>query len=102
MKLKGYSLIELVLYIGILSILLAVLTSIFSSVVDVQLESNATSSVDQDGRFLLSKLLYDVKSSSSIVTPATPGVQSSTMQVTINSINYTYSASNSGNFEVVN
>ena len=101
-QLKGYSLIELVLYIGILAILLAVLTSIFTSIVDVQLESSATSSVNQDGRYLLSKLLYDVKSSSSIVIPATPGTQSSTLQLTINSINYTYSLNGSSNLQVVN
>ncbi len=100
--LKGFTLIELVLYIGILTILLSVLSSIFTSIVDVQLQSTATSSVNQDGRYLLSKLLYDVKSSSAILVPANPGSQSSTMQLTINSINYTYSVNGSGNLQVVN
>jgi len=98
----GFTLIELVIYIGVLSILLVSLSSVFTSIIDVQLDSTSTSSVNQDGRYLLSKLLYDVKSSSSIVIPATPGSQSSTMQLTINSINYTYSASSSGYFKVVN
>jgi prepilin-type N-terminal cleavage/methylation domain-containing protein len=99
---KGFTLIELVLYIGILSILLGVMSSIFTTVVGVQLESNATSSVDQDGRYLLSKLLYDVKSSSAIVTPANPGNVASSMQITINSINYTYSLDSNSNLQVVN
>jgi len=99
---NGYTLIEFVIYAGILAVLLGVLSTIFTSIVDVQLESTATSSVNQDGRYLLSKLVYDVKNSSTIVTPANPGTSSSTMQVTINSINYTYSASSSGNFQVVN
>src|SRR5476651_71820 len=99
---KGFTLIELVLYIGILTILLTLMSSIFTSILDVQLESTATSSVNQDGRYLLSKLLYDVKSSSAIVVPSNPGTVSGTMQLTINSINYTYSASSSGNLQVVN
>ena len=99
---KGFTLIELVLYIGILSLLLGVLTSIFASIIDVELDSSATSSVNQDGRYLLSKLLYDVKSSSAILIPATVGTSSSTMQLTINSINYTYSLDGSNNLQVVN
>jgi prepilin-type N-terminal cleavage/methylation domain-containing protein len=99
---KGFTLIELVLYMGILAILLTLMSSIFTSIVDVQIQSTTTSSVNQDGRYLLSKLLYDVKNSSAILVPANPGTQSSTMQLTINSINYTYSASSSGNLQVVN
>lgn len=99
---KGFTLIELVIYIGILSILLGALSAIFTSIVDVQLESTATSSVNQDGRYLLSKLLYDVKSSSATVVPANPGTPSSTMQLTINSVNYTYSLNGNNNLQVVN
>ncbi len=102
LKQKGYTLIELVIYIGILAILLGVLSSIFTSIVDVQLESSATSSVNQDGRYLLSKLVYDVKNASAIVVPSTPGTSSSTLQLTINSINYTYSVNGSSNLQVVN
>jgi type II secretory pathway pseudopilin PulG len=99
---KGYTLIELIIYIGILALLLGVLTSIFTSIIGVQLESTSTSSVNQDGRYILSKLLYDVKSASSIVTPTTPGASGSSMQLTINSINYTYSKSAGNNLQVVN
>jgi len=99
---SGYTLIELIIYVGILAILLGVLSSIFTSIVDVQLESSATSSVNQDGRYLLSKLLYDVKSSSAILIPASPGTSSSSLQLTINSINYTYSLDGNGNLQVVN
>ena len=97
----GYTLIELVVYIGILTLLLSVLSSIFSSIVNVQLESTSTSSVNQDGRYLLSKLLYDVKSATTIVTPAAPGDVTSSMQLTINSINYTYSLDANNNLQVV-
>ena len=97
---SGFTLIELVVYMGILTILLGVLGSIFTEIVNVQLSSKSTSSVNQDGRYLLSKLLYDVKSSSNIVTPATPGTQTNTMKITINSIDYTYSVDSNSNLQV--
>src|SRR5258708_34652887 len=105
--LKGFTLIELVIYIGVLSILLTAMSALFTSIIDVQFESTSTSSVNQDGRYLLSKLLYDVKSITNvppdgIVVPATAGVQSTTMQLTINSINYTYSLDSNNNLQVVN
>lgn len=99
---KGFTLIELVLYMGILSILVTAIAVIFSTVVDVQLESKATSSVDQNGRYLLSKLLYDTRSASSIVSPATPGTQTNTLQITRNSINYTYSLDANSNLRITN
>jgi hypothetical protein len=99
---RGFTLIELVLYIGMLAMLLAVLSSIFSAIVDVQLNSSSLSSVDQDGNYLLAKFTYDVASSSAMLTPANPGNQTSTLQLTINSINYTYSLNASNNLQVVN
>jgi prepilin-type N-terminal cleavage/methylation domain-containing protein len=101
---RGFTLIELLLYIGLLSILLGVLSTIFGEIVDDQLQTSATSSVNQDGRYLLSKLLYDAStaSASASMIPASPGTPSSTMQLTINSINYTYSLNSNNNLQVVN
>lgn len=99
---KGFTLIELVIYMGILTILLSVLSSIFGAIVDVQLESTATSSVDQDGRYILAKLTHDVASSSAILLPLNPGDQTNTLQLTINSINYTYSLDSNKNLQIVN
>ncbi len=99
---KGMTLIELILYMGILLLLLTVLSSIFSAIVDVQLNSSSLSNVDQDGTYLLAKFTHDVASSSAILVPTNPGNQTSTLQLTINSINYTYSLNNSGNLQVVN
>lgn len=96
------TLIEMVIYMGMLVLLISVLSSIFSAIVDVQLNSNSTSSVDQDGSYLLEKFTRDVASSSAILVPANPGNTSNTLQITINSINYTYSVNNNNNLQVVN
>ncbi len=105
---KGFTLIELVLYVGILSILVGIMSTMFGQIVEVQLESESTSVVDQDGRYIMGKLFYDMKSISAspsgdrITTPASPGVTSSTLQIRVNSINYTYSLDSGGNLLLTN
>lgn len=99
---RGMTLIELTIYTGLLLLLLSVLSSIFSAIVDVQLDSNSTSAVDQDGTYILAKMNHDVASSSAMLVPATPGSQSATMQLTVNSINYTYSINSNNNLQILN
>ncbi|HSA83378.1 MAG TPA: hypothetical protein VLF20_00645 [Patescibacteria group bacterium] len=99
---RGFTTMELLLSMGILMILLGVLTTLFGQILDVQLESKSVSSVDQNGRFLLTRLTYDLQHASTIVTPATPGTTSDTLQIRINSVDYIYQASPSGNFVLTN
>lgn len=95
---KGFTLVELIMSIGILAILLTILTNAFGSILDVQLDSVATSVVDQDGRYMLAKLIHDTQNASAILQPAV-GSSSAILQITMNSQNYTYSLNN-GNFQI--
>lgn len=102
LKKTGFTLVELLLYMGLLSIFLVVLTDLYLSVLNVQTESQATSAVEQDGRYILGKFMYDipqVQSSTAIVSP-TLGVSSSTLQLTIGAVSYVYSL-NGGNLQLV-
>ncbi|MDP2585655.1 MAG: prepilin-type N-terminal cleavage/methylation domain-containing protein [Candidatus Levybacteria bacterium] len=87
---KGVSIIEMILYMAILSVLLTILTSIFVSALDVQSESQATSSVEQDGNYILARLAYDIHRAQNINIPVTNGETNDNFQVVINGINYTY------------
>jgi prepilin-type N-terminal cleavage/methylation domain-containing protein len=98
---EGFTLIELAVYIGILAILLSILSSVFGSIVDVQLQSKVNSGVDQDGRYIQAKLTHDMESSSTTIIPANPGNESSSLQITINSVDYTYSLDSNNNLQVV-
>lgn len=89
----GMTLIELIIYMGLLSIFLVVLTSVFSSIINVQLESKSVSSVEEDGRYLLNRLTYDLRRASSITTPASIGGSGSTLALVIDGSTYTYSQS---------
>src|SRR5438105_2943179 len=96
---QGFTIVEMLLYMGILSVLVTVLSMVLVTLLDAQLESKSVSDVDQDGRYLMAKFAYDLHMAQSINTPATAGAQLSTMQTTMNSLNYTYSLNN-GNLQI--
>lgn len=94
---SGFSLLELVISTGVLMILIGVLTTLFGQILDVQLESKAVSSVDQNGRFIMARLTHDLQTASAIVTPVDPGDVTDTLQITVNSVAYVYSLDSGGN-----
>lgn len=98
---KGVTLIEMILYFGLLSIFLVVLTEIFASILEVRTESEATSAVEQDGRFLIARFAFDLKQASSISIPPNLGDSSNSLSVIIGGDNYTYTLSG-GNFQLSN
>ncbi len=87
---KGFTLIELLIYMGIFSILLAVTLQMYGSVFDLQLESQATSSVNVDGRYIAERFRYDVSRASSITIPSLIGASGSAMTIVANSQNISY------------
>ena len=100
-KLRGFTLVELLLYMGIFTILLTVTLQMFGSIFDIQLESAATSSVEADGRFILSRFGYDLSRAQSISVPLSPGSVDSTLSIIIDGQTFTYSL-NSGNLFLQN
>lgn len=100
---KGVSLIELILYMTILSVLLTMLTSVFVSALDVQSESQAVSSVEQDGNYILARLSYDIHRAQSINIPVAYGLPSAdSFQIVIGGINYAYSMDANNNLVLAN
>src|SRR3989338_7067480 len=91
---KGSTLIELLLYMGILSIFLMILTQLFLSVLDVSTESKQVSSVVQDGRFILARLRYDIQRADAINSPSL-GSSDTTLSLDIGGNTYVYTLSGS-------
>ena len=89
-KQHGFTLIEMIIYMFFLSILLLVLTEVFISTLNVQLESQASSSVNEDSRFSLSRLTYDLHRAENIVVPTNLGENTTTLQITIEGVDYIY------------
>lgn len=101
---RGFTLIELVLYMGLMTILIGALSTIFTTIVDVQTESKSTSSVDQDGRYILAKLLYDFQGNTPVVinTPSSLGTPSTSLVLTLSGTSTTYSVNGSNNLILTN
>lgn len=91
MNKKGFTVVELLLYLGLLTIFTVILTRIFTAILDVQLESVATSAVEGDSRFIFSRLAYDINRADSIVTPNAPGVEADSLTLMMGTIANTYS-----------
>lgn len=90
----GSSLVELIVYMGMFSILLIMLLQMFTTILNAQLESQATSSVALDGRYILSRLTYDIQEATNIATPSSFGISGTTLRVTGNNRDFSYTINN--------
>lgn len=88
---KGFTLIEFLLYMALLSIFMLTLSEMFVSILELQTESEGLSFVEEDGRFILARLTNDINNASSISTPAAPGNTSDTLVLVLNGVQNTYS-----------
>lgn len=97
---SGFTMIEFVVYIGIFMILIGILTSVFTSILDTQIQTETTSGIDENQHYLLARLTYDTIRSQIIIIPSSPGLRTSNLQLMINNINYSYGIDNNGNFQI--
>ncbi len=91
---KGFTLVELIIYMGLLTVMVLVFTDIFTSIIDNQLSSENTSSVADDGRYIYSRFIYDVNRADAILTPSGFGSSSASLVLVINGVTTTYEATN--------
>lgn len=96
---NGFTLIELVLFMGLFSIILGILVNLFSVIVDAQMEVQSTSAVESDSKFITTRLMHDIQRAESILTPATLGAQTATLNLSISGTDFQYALSN-GNLEL--
>lgn len=93
-KKRAFTLIELLIFMGILSVMLLVLTQVFVSILDSRIESESLSSVEQDGNFIVSRLMSDIERSTAINIPSAPGNHGSTLQIVAGGVTNTYTLNN--------
>jgi Tfp pilus assembly protein PilV len=92
----GFTLVEVLIYIGLMGVFLLVLLDIFTATLNTKLSSESTSALNMDSRYILAKLKYDINNADSIISPA-EGASGSSLQLITGGVTATY-ASNSGNF----
>lgn len=92
---KGVTLVELLIYMGLLAILLVLLTDMMVSIMEIRTESEATTAVEQDGRFLLARIGYDIYRADAVTTPANSGDSTETLVLNTGGNSHTYSLNSS-------
>ena len=92
---QGVTFVEILLVMGLLGIFLVVLTSIFTATLDVQTQSEAYSATVSDGRFIMTRLNYDISRATAISTPASLGTSGASLVMTVGGSVYTYALSGS-------
>ncbi|HSX58124.1 MAG TPA: prepilin-type N-terminal cleavage/methylation domain-containing protein [Candidatus Saccharimonadales bacterium] len=90
---KGTSLIELLLYIAILSIIFVVIVDLSISSGSLKQEAESQTSLQTDASYLVNRLSYEVKNSDTITSPASLGQTSSSLVLTTGSETHTFSLS---------
>lgn len=91
---SGTTIVELTLYMGLLSIFIIILFNLFTAILSTQTRSVAVSLVQTNGNFLLTKLTSDINRADSIVLPLAIGASASSMVLKVGTTNATYSISN--------
>jgi competence protein ComGC len=96
---RGFTLVEMIITLGLMMMFLLVLTDLMTSAFNVQNESGANAWVATDGQAILQRLSYDVSRASAISTPTTLGGTSASLVLVIGGANYTYT-STGGNLQL--
>ena len=86
----GFTMMELLVVMGIMAILVVVMTEMLQSILVTRLESGAESAVDADIRYSVSRLQYDLARANSISAP-NEGVTTESLSLVIDGSTYVYS-----------
>ncbi len=93
-NLRGFTIVEMIVYMALLTVMLVILTRMFTGILDMQLKSTAVGEVEEDSRYVFTRLAYDIGRASGIVTPANLGEQTNTLTLLIDGTAYAYNLSN--------
>lgn len=91
---QGFTIIELLLSIGLLTILLGVLTNLLLTTIDIQLRASSLSQIEQDARYLALRLAYDLRRAEAITIPSLNGQSGAIAEILIDGSAYAFSIQN--------
>lgn len=86
---KGLTVLELLLYIGIASVIMGIMSSLYIAIIQSQIRIESRAALTRENEFLTSKLEYYIQHSSSILAPL-PGQESDQLQIKDSQTNTQY------------
>ena len=90
---KGFTLLELLIYVAILAVLMVGISSAFISFNRGRGQVEARSEVNSNLQFVIEKISHDLKFASSVTTPAAAGSSSNTLVLVLDGLTITYNVS---------
>lgn len=90
---NGYTLVELLIYMALMSVFILVLLDLFTATLNTKLSSESLSALSMDSRYVLAKLGYDINNSEDVTLPIA-GESSASLTVTSSGVTSSYSLSN--------
>lgn len=87
----GFTIVELLLYMGLFMGFLTILSGLFVSTLDSQTDSTTISHTDQDAWYLMNRFEYDLYRADSVITPANNGDVSDSLVIDVDGSLITYS-----------
>lgn len=94
---NSFTIIELLIYMGILSVILMVFIDLFVSLTRIRTENESISNVQQDSSYLISKFMYDIHQAKTVSLPLHPPSQSNVLSMIVNGTTYSYSVDGANN-----
>ena len=82
-KNRGYTLIELLLYVVILGMLLGSVVSFFGMVTEARVKNQTVAEVDEQGTMVMDYMTQTIRNASSISAPAAGGVAASSLTLVV-------------------
>jgi Tfp pilus assembly major pilin PilA len=89
-KNDGFSLLEIIIYIAVIAIVTAAISSVFLSMAGGQASANAVAEIDSNLTFPMNEINQDIVAASAVTTPAAAGATSSTLTLTVGATTVTY------------
>lgn len=90
-QMAGFTIVELLLYMALFTGFMTILSGLFISTLETQLDASANSKTSQDSWYLFSRLGYDMYRATSITNPATNGETTTTLTFENDTATVTYS-----------
>jgi len=87
---EGTSLIELLLYFALLTIILIIAVDLMIRTSEFSLEASGQNVLQEDARYTTNRLAYDIHQANSITTPASLGQTTSTLTISVGTETHTY------------
>lgn len=100
-KKKAFTLVELILYVALASMMVIVVAAYYGSILDVEQKSEAENTVDTEATFLMQSITQNIRNASAITLPTAGNSASSlTLVMTNSAVNPTVIDLNAGDVRI--